>query len=59
MVTVPTARMYISSSAFSNLDYHFDLFEAGDTAAQLVAYAPTWEANPSVTEAETACARAR
>ena len=53
MATVKTARMYISSSAFSTVDYHYDLFSQGDTAATLTAYAPTWEANDAITEADT------
>lgn len=53
MATQREARMVLSSSPFSVLDAHYDAFEAGDSDHQMVAYAPTWEANPSLTETDT------
>jgi len=53
MATQPNARIVLSSSPFGMLDAHYDSFEEGDTAFQITAFAPTWEANPTLTEAET------
>lgn len=53
MVTMPNARIVLSSSPFSILDAHYDAFEAGDSDFQIVAEAPTWVANPTLTEADT------
>lgn len=53
MATQPNARIVLSSSPLSTLDAHYDAFEAGDDDFQIVAQAPTWEANPTVTEADT------
>jgi hypothetical protein len=53
MATQPNARIVLSSSPMGMLDAHYDAFEAGDDAYQLTAYAPTWEANPTLTEADT------
>jgi hypothetical protein len=53
MATQRNGRIVLSSSPFGMLDAHYDAFEAGETPFQAVAYAPTWEANPSVTEADT------
>lgn len=47
------ARRLLISSPFSTVDYHAERFDLGDTDEQLVATAPTWVANPSVTEADT------
>lgn len=53
MATMPAAKMFIISSPLSMLDFHYELFQKGDTDYQMVAHAPTWIANPSITEAET------
>jgi hypothetical protein len=53
MRTQKNARIALSSSPFGMLDAHYDAYERGETSAQVVAYAPTWEANPTVTEQET------
>lgn len=53
MATQPNARIFLSSSPLSTLDAHHKAFELGDTATQRVAYAPTWEANPTISEEET------
>lgn len=53
MATQPEARIVLSSSPLSILDAHYDAFEQGDSAFQLTAYAPTWEANPTLSEVDT------
>jgi len=53
MATQPNARMFMSSSPFSTLDAHHKAFETGDTPAQTVRYAPTWIANPTITEEQS------
>lgn len=53
MATVPTSKGLLSSSPFSTLDAHAEAFDQGDTPAQMVAMAPTWEANPTITEEAT------
>lgn len=41
------------SAPWSIDDYHAQLFDEGDTAHQAVSFAPTWVANPSISEADT------
>lgn len=53
MKTQPRARIFLSSSPVGRLDAHAAAFDAGDSDYQLVAHAPTWVANPTVTEAST------
>jgi hypothetical protein len=53
IATMPHARMFLSSSAFGIEDYHFQRFEQGDGPAQMVAFAPTWVANPTISEQQT------
>lgn len=53
MKTMRNARIVLSSSPFSTLDAHFDAFERGDDSRQVVGFAPTWLANPTITEEET------
>lgn len=53
MATQPTAFMVLSSSPWSNDDFHAKCFDQGDTATQMVSHAPTWVANPTITEADT------
>jgi hypothetical protein len=53
MATQPHARIVLSSSPLATLDAHHEAFAAGDTTFQRVAYAPTWVANPTITEADT------
>jgi hypothetical protein len=65
MRTQPHARIVLSSSPMGMLDAHYDAYADGETELQTTAWAPTWEANPTVTEAEckvdepdeTTCAR--
>jgi hypothetical protein len=51
-ITHPEAREWHLSSPWSKDDYHFEQIERGDSEHQIVACAPTWVANPSVTEAD-------
>lgn len=53
MATQPAAFMVLSSSPWSTDDFHAECFDAGDTEHQVVSHAPTWVANPTITEAET------
>jgi len=53
MATQREARIVLSSSPFGMLDAHYDAFEEGDTPFQVTAFAETWIANPTLTEAET------
>lgn len=53
MTTQPEARIVLSSSPMGMLDAHYDAFAEGETELQITAYAPTWEANPTVTEEAT------
>ncbi len=52
MKTMPHARMVLSSSPMSTLDAHYDAYELGETDLQVVAQAPSWVANPTITEAD-------
>jgi len=47
------ARGVFSSSPFSTLDLHYEMYEEGTTDKQFCAGAPTWIARPTLTEAET------
>lgn len=53
MATQRDARIVLSSSPMGRLDAHYDAFEEGDTDFQVTAEAPTWVANPTVSEEET------
>jgi len=53
MATQPSAFMVLSSSPWSIDDFHATCFDQGDTEHQLVSFAPTWVANPTITEEET------
>lgn len=53
MATMPNARIVLSSSPMSMLDAHYDAYAQGGTELQIVAHAATWEANPTITEADT------
>jgi hypothetical protein len=53
MATQPSAFMVLSSSPWSLDDYHAELFDLGETDFQMVSFAPTWVANPTITEADT------
>lgn len=51
--TQKNAVEVLCSSPLSNEDAHAKAFDEGDNARQLTAAAPTWLANPTITEAET------
>lgn len=51
MAGVPGAKGILESSPWSTLDAHAEAFDIGDTEDQMVAWAPTWIARPSLTEA--------
>lgn len=53
MADQPNAHLFLSSSPLGNVDAHAAAFDEGDAAHQLVAFAPTWVARPSLTEAKT------
>jgi hypothetical protein len=52
-VTHSRAREFYVSSPMGTSDLHYEIIEAGDTEDQVVAIAPTWVANPSISEAQT------
>lgn len=50
IATQPEARIAISSSPMGLLDAHADAYALGETPLQTTAHAPTWIANPTITE---------
>lgn len=52
-ITHKQAREYYVSSPLGILDLHYEIIQQGDSADQVVAIAPTWIANDTITEAET------
>lgn len=53
MATQPEARMVLISSPLGRLDAHAAAYEQGETDYQIVAHAPSWVANPTLTEEGT------
>lgn len=53
LMTMPHGKMFLSSSPFSTLDSHHKAVVEGDNARQIVRCAPTWVANPTLTEEAT------
>jgi hypothetical protein len=53
LATMPLAKVILSSSPLGRSDAHAAAFEIGDNDYQFAAHAPTWTANPTITEAET------
>lgn len=53
MATMPNARMFLISSPMGEEDAHATAFAKGDTDHQVVAFAPSWIANPTLTESYT------
>ena len=53
MATMPNAKEFLSSSVVGLEDAHAKAYADGDTDAQVVAAAPTWIANPTLTESYT------
>lgn len=52
-VTHPNARGRIFSSPLARSGYFYDQWVTGDTDYQLAGHAPSWVANPSITEVAT------
>ncbi len=50
MATQRQAHEYLSSSPWSTLDAHAEAYALGDTDTQCTAMAPTWVANPTISE---------
>jgi len=53
MATQPLAVLLMLSSPIGNEDAHAKAYAQGDSDFQLTAYAPTWIANPTISEQET------
>lgn len=53
MATIPLAFEVCSSSAWSETDYHCELFDLGNNDHQVVSEATTWVANPTISEERT------
>lgn len=53
LMTMPNGKMFLSSSPFSTLDMHHKSVVEGDNARSMVRCAPTWVANPTLTEEDT------
>lgn len=51
MATQPNAKIFMISSPMGEEDLHAKAFAEGETPFQTVHFAPTWVANPSLTEA--------
>jgi len=52
-VTHPNARGRMFSSPLATLGHFYETWALGDTDDQVVGHAPSWVANPSITEAQT------
>lgn len=50
MSTMPHAKIFLISSPLSTRDYHYEEFEGGTNEHTLCIQAPTWVANPTLTE---------
>jgi len=53
LATLPDAKMFLVSSALTTEDFHARQFDQGETDLQCTAFGPTWEINPTLTEADT------
>ena len=53
LATQPHGFEVCSSSPWSTIDYHAELFAQGDNDHQITSFAPTWVANPTISEADT------
>ncbi len=52
LLTQPNGHEFCISAPFADLDHHYDLCELGDTHQQAYAWAPSWIANDTITEAD-------
>ncbi|TAK10573.1 MAG: hypothetical protein EPO32_14670 [Anaerolineae bacterium] len=50
LATQPNGFLVLSSSPWTKTDYHAREFDRGDTDNQVTAAAPTWVANPTISE---------
>lgn len=53
ILTQKNAKMVLSSSPMGHHDAHADEYAKGENAQQIIAHAASWEANPTITEADT------
>jgi hypothetical protein len=53
LATQPFGWLVLSSAPWGTDDYHAEHFDKGDTDEQRVSFAPTWIANPTLTEEGT------
>lgn len=53
LATMPFGFLVLSSSPWSQDDFHAASFDAGETETQITSHAPSWTANPTLTEAGT------
>ena len=53
LMTMPNSRRFLISAPWGPDDAHARAFDAGDNDHQMVRHAATWEANPTITEADT------
>ncbi|GMV19952.1 MAG: hypothetical protein AMXMBFR56_81760 [Polyangiaceae bacterium] len=53
LASQPFGFAVVCSSPWSTDDYHAQLFDAGDTDHQIVSFATTWAANPTISEDRT------
>lgn len=53
MASMPNSHEYLISSPWSTADQHYEHVQQGDTDAQVVCSAPTWVANPTISEEAT------
>lgn len=49
----PNSHLWLISSPLGTLDAHAKAYDEGETPYQCVAFAPTWVANPTISEAQT------
>lgn len=53
LATQPEGFAVLTSSPWSTDDYHAECFDRGDVDGQITSYAPTWQANPTISESDT------
>ncbi len=51
--TQPHAWTFLISAPWGTEDLHAEMYDRGDGDGQMVSYAPTWVANPTITEQQT------
>ncbi|HEX4335770.1 MAG TPA: hypothetical protein VH062_07635 [Polyangiaceae bacterium] len=53
LASIPHAFAVLASSPWGLDDFHADSFDLGNNENQIVSHAPTWIANPTISEAQT------